>query len=52
MELERKLRDVSGSLVLTIPKQVCALYGFQDGDTMEIEPIGPGELRIRKKNVP
>jgi hypothetical protein len=46
--MERKLREISGSLVVTIPKQVCDLYGFKDGDTMSIEPIGVGELRLRK----
>jgi hypothetical protein len=39
---------ISGSLVVTIPKQVCDLYGFRDGDMMEILPIGANELRVRK----
>ena len=47
--MERKLRQISGSLVVTIPKQVCELYNFRDGDTMQIEPIGVGELRIKKE---
>jgi hypothetical protein len=47
--MERKLRMISGSLVVTIPKQVCDLYGFRDGDVMEILPIGANELRLRKK---
>ena len=46
--MERKLREISGSLVVTIPKQVCDLYGFKDGDMLGIEPIGVGELRLRK----
>lgn len=46
--MERKLREISGSLVITIPKQVCHLYGFKGGDIMSIEPIGVGELRLRK----
>lgn len=49
--MERKLRNISGSLVVTIPKQVCDLYSFSDGDIMEIEPIGVGELRIKKKRL-
>ena len=46
--MQRKLREISGSLVVTIPRQVCDLYGFKDGDMMSIEPIGLGELRLRK----
>ncbi len=45
--MERKLQLVHGSLVLTIPKQVCDLYNFRNGDIMNIEPIGVGELRLR-----
>jgi bifunctional DNA-binding transcriptional regulator/antitoxin component of YhaV-PrlF toxin-antitoxin module len=47
--MERKLREISGSLVVTIPKQICDLYKMQNGDMLEIEPIGIGELRLRKK---
>ena len=46
--MERKLREISGSLVITIPKQVCDLFGFKAGDQLSIEPIGTGELRLRK----
>jgi len=46
--MERKLREISGSLVVTIPKQVCNLYGLKDGDMIEILPIGANELRLRK----
>jgi bifunctional DNA-binding transcriptional regulator/antitoxin component of YhaV-PrlF toxin-antitoxin module len=46
--MERKLRDVHGSLIITIPKQVCDLYNFKNGDMLTIEPIGPGELRLKK----
>ena len=41
--MECKLREISTSLVVTIPKQICKLYGFKDRDTMRIEPIGIGE---------
>jgi hypothetical protein len=47
--MERKLREISGSLVVTIPKQICDLYKMKNGDIIEIEPIGFGELKIRKK---
>ena len=46
--MERKLREISGSYVITIPKQVCDLYNFSPGDNFSIEPIGNNELRIRK----
>jgi antitoxin component of MazEF toxin-antitoxin module len=48
LDMERKLREISGSLVVTIPKQVCNLYGFKDGDMIEILHIGANELRLRK----
>ena len=46
--MKRKLRDVAGSYVITIPKQVCDLYHFSPNDLFEIEPIGNNELRLRK----
>ena len=46
--MERKLREINGSLVITIPKQVCDLYNFRKNDILNIEPIGVGELRLRK----
>lgn len=47
--MERKLREINGSLVVTIPKQICDLYNMKNGDMLIIEPIGVGELRLRKK---
>jgi len=46
--MERKLRDINGSLIITLPKQMCDLYGMEAGDSMKIEPIGNGELRLKK----
>ena len=46
--MERKLREIHGSLVITLPKQVCDLYNFHAGDKINIEPFGIGELRLRK----
>jgi bifunctional DNA-binding transcriptional regulator/antitoxin component of YhaV-PrlF toxin-antitoxin module len=37
--MERKLREISGSLIITIPKQICDLYNFKAGDMLSIEPI-------------
>jgi len=48
--MERKLREINGSYIITIPKQVCDLYGFKTNDTFSIEPIGNNELRLRKLN--
>ena len=46
--MERKLREINGSYIITIPKQVCDLYGFKQNDRFNIEPIGFNELRLRK----
>ena len=46
--IERILREISGSYILTIPKQVWDLYDFSPGDTFKFEPIGTNELRLRK----
>ena len=48
IHMERKLREISGSYVITIPKQVCDLYNFKPNDKFSIEPIGNNELRIKK----
>lgn len=46
--MERKLREIIGSFVITIPKQICDFYGFKNGDMISIKLIGVGELRLRK----
>jgi len=46
--MKRKLREINGSYVITVPKQICDLYDFKAGDKLSIEPIGVGELRLRK----
>ncbi len=46
--MERKLREIKGNLVITLPKHVCDLYDFKVVDKLSIEPIGVGELRLRK----
>ncbi len=48
-DMERRLREIGGSYVITIPKQVCDLYSFKPGDLIEIEPLTINELRLRKK---
>jgi antitoxin component of MazEF toxin-antitoxin module len=39
---------VGSSLVLTIPSQIAKMHDIQDGDEIEIIPIGIGEFKIRK----
>jgi len=46
--LKRKLRKVGGALVVCIPKPICDMYNFKDGDWLEISPIGGGEFKIKK----
>ena len=46
--MDRKLHNINGSLVITLPKQICDLYNFQPGDNINIETIGYGELRLKK----
>ena len=46
--MERKLREINGSYIITIPKQVCDLYNFKPNDRFNIEPIVNNELRSRK----
>lgn len=46
--MQRKLREINGSLIITIPKQVCDLFGFKCGDILDLEPMGINELRLKK----
>jgi len=46
--MQLKLRMISWSLIVTIPRQVCSPYGFKYGDIIEILPIGANELVLRK----
>ena len=45
--MERKIREINGSLIINLPKQLCDLYKMKAGDYMKIEPIGNGEFRLR-----
>lgn len=46
--LKRRIREIGGSLVVSLPKQVCRMFRLQAGDEVEIEITGVGEFRIRK----
>ena len=48
LPLTRKARVVGSSLVLTIPSQLAKAYDINDGDEIEIIPVGIGEFRIKK----
>ena len=48
LDMERKLRMISGSLVVTIPSQIADLYNFKPGDVLTFEQGGPSELRLKK----
>ena len=48
MPLTRKARVVGSSLVLTIPSQLAKAYDINDGDEIEIIPVGIGEFRMKK----
>jgi antitoxin component of MazEF toxin-antitoxin module len=39
---------VGSSLVITIPSQLAKAHNINDGDELEIIPVGMGEFRIRK----
>lgn len=48
IHMERKLREIAGCYVITIPKQVCDLFCFEPNDTFSIKLIRNNELRLRK----
>ena len=46
--IKRKLRNIAGCLCVNIPKQVCELYKFKDGDNMDIEILSTTKLTFKK----
>ncbi len=48
MPLTRKARVVGSSLVITIPSQLAKAHDINDGDDIEIIPIGLSEFIIKK----
>lgn len=48
MPLTRKARVVGSSLVVTIPSQMAKAFDINDGDEIEIIPVGYGEFKIKK----
>jgi hypothetical protein len=43
-----RLRNNSGSMIITIPAEVCNKFGYDVGDKFEITIIDPDELKIKK----
>ena len=48
MTLKRKTRASGNSLMVTIPSQLAKAHDINDGDDIEIIPLGIGEFKIRK----
>lgn len=48
MPLTRKARVVGSSLVITIPSQLAKAHDINDGDELEIIPLGLSEFKIKK----
>ena len=47
--MERKLRRVGCSLVMTIPSQFATAWNWAEGDMLEIRVDNVGEFVVRKK---
>ena len=45
--MERKIREINGSYIITIIKQVCDLHNFKPNYRFSIAPFGNNELRLR-----
>ena len=48
MGLTVRVRVCGDSLAITLPRQIAKLHNIEQGDTMEISPIGTGEFKIKK----
>jgi len=48
MSLRIRVRLCGDSLAITLPRQIARMHDIEQGDTMEISPIGSGEFKIKK----
>ena len=48
MAVTRTVRQVGGSLIITIPADIANLHDITKGDELEFLPMGMGEIRLRK----
>ena len=48
MALIRKTRVAGKSLVITLPRQIVEAYDIQNGDFLEITPLEPGTILMKK----
>ena len=49
--LERKIRIVGSSYVVTIPKQLVEAYGMKDKDIIIIKLNPDGSITLKKKDI-
>jgi bifunctional DNA-binding transcriptional regulator/antitoxin component of YhaV-PrlF toxin-antitoxin module len=49
MPLLRKTRVAGKSMVITLPRQIVEAYDIQNGDVLEITPLEPGTLLMKKR---
>ena len=52
MPLTRKTRVSWRSIVLTNPSKLVEAYDIDNGVELEIMPLAPGEVKIRKAKMP
>jgi antitoxin component of MazEF toxin-antitoxin module len=50
--LERKVRRVGSSLVITLPSHLAEAYGITEGMMLSIRPIAMGKITLEKVNTP
>lgn len=48
MVVKRTVRQVGGSLVITIPSDIAGMHDIEKGDDLEFLHIAAGEIRLRK----
>ena len=50
--LIRKTQSIGSKLVVSIPSQLVEAYDIDDGDNLEIIPLGPGSFKVKKVQTP
>lgn len=48
--LERKVRKVGSSLVVTIPSHLAEAYGISEGMMLSIRPVDMGKIMLETEN--
>lgn len=52
MAVTRTVRQVGGSVTITIPADIANLHDIKKGDKLEFLPMGMGEIRLRRASMP